>query len=78
MSDKAYVEVSREIFDGGDGASVVVAPWDSEMVGIKVARNQVSIEWFGDKEMSFSPKVARAVAEAMIKCADEVDPTVQP
>lgn len=74
MSEKAHTEVSRRIYDGNEGAHVEVAPYDEFLVGVKVGRDQVSLEWFGDKEISFSPKVARSVAEAMLKCADEIEP----
>ena len=74
MSEKAYTMVTRKVFDGGEGASVEIYPHDEFMVGVRTTADSVSVEWFGKFETSFSPKVARAVAEAMLKCADEIEP----
>lgn len=73
MSEKAFVEVQRRVFDGGGGASLVVGPYDDGFVEIRTGNDPVSEEWFGKHAISFSPKVARAVAEALLKCADEVE-----
>lgn len=74
MSDKAIVDVIRRVYDGNEGASVLVGVCgDGLMVEVKTSPDKVSKEWFGENRISFSPKVARAVAEAMAKCADELD-----
>ena len=73
MTEKAFTEVSRRVFDGGEGASLVIEPFDDGFVAIRTGNDTVSREWFGSHDMSFSPKVARAVAEALLKCADEVE-----
>jgi hypothetical protein len=70
---KAFVEVQRRVFDGGEGASLVIEPYDDGFIAIRTNNDTVSEEWFGKHNISFSPKVARAVAECLLKCADECE-----
>lgn len=76
---KSVMEVSRRVYDGNEGASVLITPGEDGFgVMIMTGSDVVSKEWFGDNRITFTPEVARSVAEALLRCADEVDPLIKP
>jgi hypothetical protein len=70
--NKVFVDVIRQVFDGGEGASVVIGPKsDGLTVCLKTCDDPVSKEWFGEMNIEFSPDVAIAVGEALIAAGKE-------
>jgi len=74
MHNKQITDICRRIFEGGEGASILVQPCeDGLLVGVSTSADKASKEYFGTIKYEFGPGMARAIGQAMIACADEID-----
>lgn len=72
--NKPVTDILRRVFEGGEGASILVQPCeDGLLVGVKTYDDDTSKDYFGKVDFEFGPDMARAIGQAMIECANEID-----
>lgn len=74
MSLDTYTEVSRRIYNNKEGVCLEVGPDADigELVQISTP-NGKSAEFFGKTRLVMEPRMAKALAKALIECADELE-----
>ena len=72
--NKIETETIRRIYVE-EGRCVEVGP-DGDGLGVEIRTvGKDNVEWFGELRLAVSPEMAKALAEALIKCAEEFKET---
>lgn len=71
---KCETDIIHQVYDE-NGHFLQVRPWvdDAGAVALQTINHKHSQEMFGLIELTMTPDFAREIAQALIRCADEVE-----
>lgn len=69
-----FVEVSRKVFHPDEGVSILITPCEENpenYITIRTDHCELSKDWYGDIRLSLPNKMAKVLAEAVLRQVGE-------